>query len=99
MTLLNTAANLGGTWPASVVMYLVGQLTVPPECSSIDNGKEICTGGREAYFPLQLMLSLLGCIWIFLMGGKVQNLAALPDEAWRTHLDEEDIESNTKKGN
>jgi PAT family acetyl-CoA transporter-like MFS transporter 1 len=99
MTLLNTAANLGGTWPASVVMYLVGQLTVPPECSSIDNGKEICTGGREAYFPLQLMLSLLGCIWIFLMGGKVQNLATLPDEAWRTHLDEEDIESNTKKGN
>jgi hypothetical protein len=45
------------------------------------------------------MLSLLGCIWIFLMGGKVQILAALPDEAWRTHLDEEDIESNTKKGN
>jgi hypothetical protein len=33
------------------------------------------------------------------MGGKVQILAALPDEAWRTHLDEEDIESNTKKGN
>jgi PAT family acetyl-CoA transporter-like MFS transporter 1 len=101
MTLLNTAANLGGTWPASVVMYLVGQLTVPPECSSVNGGKEICTGGREAYFPLQLVLSLLGCIWIFLMGGKVQNLAALPDEAWRTHIQEEnekDLESNTKKG-
>jgi MFS transporter, PAT family, solute carrier family 33 (acetyl-CoA transportor), member 1 len=101
MTLLNTAANLGGTWPASVVMYLVGQLTIPPDCSSVNGGKEICTGGREAYFPLQLMLSLMGCIWIFLMGGKVQNLAELPDEAWRTHLDEdsrEDIESNTKKG-
>lgn len=43
MTLLNTAANLGGTWPASFVMYLVGALTVPPTCT-LTNGVEKCTG-------------------------------------------------------
>lgn len=102
MTLLNTAANLGGTWPASVVMYLVGQLTLPPDCRLTESGKELCTGGREAYFPLQVILSLLGCLWLFVMSGKVNHLAELPDDAWKTHLEDEsnwkDLEKNTKKG-
>ncbi len=86
MTLLNTAANLGGTWPASVVMYLVGQFSVPPTCETV-NGAEVCSGGRESYYPLQAVLSVLGCLWIYLMGGKVRHLAELPDDAWRTHLE------------
>merc|ERR1740121_2797555 len=57
MTLLNTFANLGGTWPSSVIMYLLGQFTVPPDCIVGDDGVEVCTGGRDAYFPLQLVLS------------------------------------------
>ena len=47
MTLLNTAANLGGTWPASVVMYLVGALTVPPSCTLTDAGVETCSGKED----------------------------------------------------
>merc|ERR1712194_658556 len=58
MTLLNTFANLGGTWPSSLIMYLIGQYTVPPVCTMGDDGAEVCTGGRDAYFPLQLSLSL-----------------------------------------
>jgi len=90
MTLLNTAANLGGTWPASVVMYMVGQMSVPPTCESV-NGSEICSGGRESYFPLQAIFSVLGCTWVYFMGSKVKHLADLPDEAWRTHQDDDDI--------
>jgi hypothetical protein len=45
---------------------------------------EVCTGGQDAYFPLQLVLSIMGCCWIYLMGKRVQNVAELPDEAWRT---------------
>lgn len=29
MTLLNTFANLGGTWPASPVLYMMGRFTNP----------------------------------------------------------------------
>lgn len=90
MTLLNTLANLGGTWPASFAMLLVGQLTVPPECVFDESaGKDVCTGGRDAYFPLQLAFSILGCLWIFFLGKKVDHIAALPDDAWRTHLDDD----------
>jgi PAT family acetyl-CoA transporter-like MFS transporter 1 len=88
MTLLNTFANLGGTWPSSFIMYIVGQYTIPPVCTTtnLDTGvvSEVCTGGRDAYFPLQLVLSILGCCWIYIMGKRVQNVAELPDEAWRT---------------
>jgi len=89
MTLLNTLANLGGTWPASFAMLLVGQLTVPPDCVFDESvGNDVCTGGRDAYFPLQLAFSILGCLWIFFLGKKVDHIAALPDDAWRTHLDD-----------
>ncbi len=91
MTLLNTAANLGSTWPASVVMYMVGQLTVAPTCVGGEAGvEEVCSGGVEPYFPMQIVMSILGCLWIFLMGKKVNQLASLPDDAWRTHLEDED---------
>lgn len=46
----------------------------------------ICTGGRDPYFGLQFVFSIIGCFWIFWFGPQVQRLAALPDDAWRTHL-------------
>ena len=100
MTLLNTFGNLGGTWPSSVIMYMIGQFTIPPDCSVGEDGNEVCTGGRDAYFPLQLVLSTLGCIWIFVMGTRVQHIAELPDDAWRTHTEGEDEEEmqQLKKG-
>ncbi len=98
MTLLNTAANLGGTWPASVVMYLVGQLTVPPTCEAIGSGEVVCSGGREAYYPMQFVFSILGCLWIYFMGKKVMYLSALPDDAWRTHVVEDDKSKDSEKG-
>jgi len=102
MTLLNTFANLGGTWPSSFVMYLVGQFTVPPVCTVGDDGADVCTGGSDAYFPLQLGLSILGCAWIFFMSKRVYHVAELPDDAWRTHIgegeDSEEEMEELKKG-
>lgn len=101
MTLLNTCANLGGTWPASLVMWLMGRFTVAPDCSvDTNSGEQVCVGGRDAYFPLQIALSVLGLLWIVLLGHRVQHIAELPDDAWRTHLldeetstsDDEDVE-------
>lgn len=102
MTCLNTAANLGGTWPSSFVMYMVGALTSPPDCHPSPNGGggEICTGGRDAYIPLQIGLSVIGLSWIFLLGSRVRRLAELPDDAWRTHIlddAEDDIEQDSPR--
>jgi PAT family acetyl-CoA transporter-like MFS transporter 1 len=97
MTCLNTLGNLGGTWPSSFVMYLVGLLTIPPDCIENVDGTEVCVGGRDAYIPLQAVFCVLGGIWVFLLGSQVRTLAELPDDAWRTHLldsVEDDIESD-----
>jgi PAT family acetyl-CoA transporter-like MFS transporter 1 len=103
MTLLNTAANLGGTWPAPLVMWLVSVLSRNPHCT-VDavTRQEVCTSkGRDPFFVLQLAFSALGCLWILLMGRRVEHLSELPDDAWRTHIldkeykayDEEALES------
>lgn len=108
MTLLNTFANLGGTWPSSVIMYIVGQYTVPQLCKlDGDSGVEVCTDGRDAYFPLQAVLSILGCCWIYVMGKRVQDVAELPDVAWRTQTkssgeeygeEEQKMQEHSRKG-
>jgi PAT family acetyl-CoA transporter-like MFS transporter 1 len=94
MTLLNTAANLGGTWPASFVMWLTGVLTRDPECIvDATTGIEVCTGGRDPYYVIQGIFSILGCVWILALGNRVRRVAELPDDAWRTHLlDEKDVD-------
>jgi MFS transporter, PAT family, solute carrier family 33 (acetyl-CoA transportor), member 1 len=96
MTLLNTAANLGGTWPASAVMYMVGALTTAPTCTTDTAGIETCTGGVDSYFPMQIGLSVIGMAWVMFLGGRVSKVAALPDDAWRTHLLNEDDSSSCR---
>jgi MFS transporter, PAT family, solute carrier family 33 (acetyl-CoA transportor), member 1 len=82
MTLLNTAANLGGTWPASFVMGLLGLLT-----SSGDSRTSSSSSfSQDPYVGLQTVFSVLGVLWIFILGPKLRTLASLPDDAWRTHL-------------
>jgi PAT family acetyl-CoA transporter-like MFS transporter 1 len=87
MTLLNTAANLGGTWPASFVMWLVSLLSRGPKCTTdITTGVETCVAGRDPYFVLQFVFSALGCLWILLLRKRVKILSELPDDVWRTHI-------------
>lgn len=95
MTLLNTAANLGGTWPSSFIMWLVGRFTQEESCH-FDEATQtnICTGqNRDPYVMLQIGSSVLGLLWIFCLQNRVHSIAKLPDVAWRTHvLDDEDPE-------
>jgi MFS transporter, PAT family, solute carrier family 33 (acetyl-CoA transportor), member 1 len=87
MTLLNTAANLGGTWPASFVMWLMGILSTDPICSTdIATGMETCSAGQDPFFHLQLLFSFLGILWVIFLGKRVRLVENLPDEAWRTHV-------------
>ena len=86
MTLLNTVNNLGGTWPASFVLSLMSLLGKDGDCSVGPDGVETCVGGRDPYVLLQVILSSLGVLWLFLLGGRVRQIAELPDDAWRTHI-------------
>ncbi|KAL3935374.1 MAG: hypothetical protein SGBAC_009101 [Bacillariaceae sp.] len=105
MTLLNTAANLGGTWPSSAVMGLLGYLTKMRQDSC---GAGAATGAAtgavvnqsppsnafcttDPYFYLQAIFSALGIAWLLFFSPKLKHLASLPDDMWRTHLlDDED---------
>lgn len=89
MTLLNTAANLGGTYPASLVMWLLGAMSTDSACN--DGTSTPCPkGGRDPYVALQLAFMVLGCVWILVFRRRVQRLEHLPEEAWRTHLNDND---------
>ena len=46
-------------------------------------------GGKDAYFPLQAAFSIVGLLWIYLFFIKVKHISELPEDAWRTHLDDE----------
>lgn len=88
MTLLNTAANLGGTYPASLVMWLLGAMSKDPVCTGTGD-EQICTGGRDPYVTLQFVFMAAGVLWLVLMRRKVQWVEHLPDDSWRTHLQDE----------
>lgn len=97
MTLLNTAANLGGTWPSSVVMGLLGFLTRSrQEQCDVTPSSTICK--TDPYFYLQAVFSAIGIAWLLFFSPKLRHLAALPDDAWRTHLlDGSAVGSNSSK--
>mmetsp|Transcript_18386 Transcript_18386/g.26417 ORF Transcript_18386/g.26417 Transcript_18386/m.26417 type:complete len:177 (+) Transcript_18386:108-638(+) len=86
-------ANMGGTWPSSFVMYLMGAFSSPADCAMNSEGIETCVGGRDAYVPLQIAMSVIGLAWIAMLGGKVKTISELPDEAWRTNLLDQDLAS------
>jgi len=87
MTLLNTMANLGGTWPASFVMKLLEWLTPTSGTRFIG----------DPYEFVQIVFSVLGIIWIILLGPVTARLASLPDDAWKTHILDNNNDSETKE--
>jgi PAT family acetyl-CoA transporter-like MFS transporter 1 len=87
MTLLNTMANLGGTWPASFVMKLLSWLTPDGSSSSSSTSSSASSWfGGDPYELVQIIFTVLGILWVIFLGPVVRRLAALPDDAWRTHL-------------
>ena len=72
-------------------MWFVGGLSTGPRCSVDDTtGVETCVPGRDPFFVLQCIFSVLGWLWVLVLGKRVRILQALPDDAWRTHILDED---------
>jgi PAT family acetyl-CoA transporter-like MFS transporter 1 len=69
MTLLNTFANLGGTWPASPALWIMGKIS---------------GGGGDGYAPMQLLLSGAGIAYLVAVNGRIKWLGESKEEDWTT---------------
>lgn len=96
MTLLNTVANLGSTWPKIFVFALVDAWTCKPSATdshngtSTDNGSSSESGcglvprGMDGYYPAAGLCFAIGVVWYLLMRKRVLWLGATPRSAWIT---------------
>lgn len=95
MTLLNTLANLGGNWPATVALWLVEGLTWkscgggPGDCGSSPDS-EACKGAGEncstvidGYYIESFLCVVLGFLWFLWRQRRVRQLDDLPLSAWK----------------
>jgi len=98
MTLLNTLANLGSTWPKFFVFWLVDEWTCKngkrggsgegaADGSTV--GKDLsCLSyvreGSDGYYTVSLLCFGIGCAWFWFMRGRVLGLGELEKKAWLT---------------
>eukprot|EP00802_Teleaulax_amphioxeia_P014880 Tamp_14959.p1 GENE.Tamp_14959~~Tamp_14959.p1 ORF type:complete len:224 (+),score=24.80 Tamp_14959:86-757(+) len=68
MTLLNTFANLGAKWPSTLVLSLIDVTTVP--------------GVVDGYHVLNVVCTVVGVVWYYIMAPTVARLDALPISRW-----------------
>ena len=99
MTLLNTLANLGSTWPKFFIFWLVDEWTCKggKRGGSGEAGSEAGSGlqgskclwyvsdGSDGYYSVSLLCFVIGCGWFWMMRGRVLGLGELEKKAWLTH--------------
>ncbi|KAF0298195.1 Acetyl-coenzyme A transporter 1 [Amphibalanus amphitrite] len=92
MTLLNTVTNLGGNWPATMMLWMVDQLTwkTCPSglgCSTnADCGEgeaALCTTTLDGYYIESLACACFGFLWLLWGRHRLLRLQSLDLSAWR----------------
>ncbi|KAL3862609.1 hypothetical protein ACJMK2_008565 [Sinanodonta woodiana] len=95
MTLLNTLANLGGNWPATIALWLVDSLTwkscegVTGSCySDLDiqackNEGGTCVTTVDGYYIESFACVIIGFLWLQWRKRKVRQLDALDQSHWK----------------
>ena len=95
MTLLNTLANLGNTWPKLAVFWLVDQWSCGLSVSEAEQQQplqqslwcsRIAGAATDGFYPVSLLCFLLGCLWYAAMRDRVAALGTLDRKAWLTQL-------------
>ncbi|XP_052761222.1 acetyl-coenzyme A transporter 1-like [Mya arenaria] len=96
MTLLNTVANLGGNWPATVALWVVDSITwkscegaVGQSCHTSD-ASHLCkeAGGHcettlDGFYIESFVCVFIGFLWLMWRKRRVQELDALDLKAWK----------------
>lgn len=83
MTLMNTIANLGGTWPKFFVLWLVDLFTVKSCEPSEDGTEQQCTIERDGYYVMSIFCALYGVVWFILMRPRINAIQDLDTSVWR----------------
>ncbi|XP_075541411.1 acetyl-coenzyme A transporter 1-like isoform X1 [Dermacentor variabilis] len=98
MTLLNTIANLGSNWPATLSLWMVDSLTFTQcvgatkgwlRCSSKED-HDACSSQRgtcetmlDGYNIEMVLCIMLGFLWLLYARQKAHWLQSLPQSAWK----------------
>uniref|UniRef100_H2Z3B5 Acetyl-coenzyme A transporter 1 n=1 Tax=Ciona savignyi TaxID=51511 RepID=H2Z3B5_CIOSA len=97
MTLLNTVANLGGTWPSTLALWYVGALTTTNCVGGTSNlancdkeSKAVCesSGGTcvttiDGFYIECAICLVLGVFWLIWKSGTVRRLQNMGLDRWR----------------
>ncbi|BFZ22920.1 hypothetical protein BsWGS_25959 [Bradybaena similaris] len=94
MTLLNTFANLGGTWPSTVALWVVDHLTWKScssgeDCSNKNMEKActanggICSTYTDGYYILTVVCTAVGILWLRSRAREVRRLGDLNERSWK----------------
>ncbi|EGD83162.1 hypothetical protein PTSG_03793 [Salpingoeca rosetta] len=78
MTFLNTLTNLGGIWPATSSMWLIGQLT---DCTS-DMDAHVCSERKNRFYIVASGTLVIGLLWYVYAAPWFRRLETLPPSTW-----------------
>jgi PAT family acetyl-CoA transporter-like MFS transporter 1 len=98
MTLLNTVSNLAGTWPSTLALWLVDNVSFK-DCEGVkdysldcDTMQELqaceeagghCVTHLDGYY-IEIMAGIvIGLVWYFLQSQRIRRLQSLEDSAWK----------------
>lgn len=94
MTLLNTLANLGGNWPATLALWLVDYFTVK-RCKVSDlycgndetvcdlNVDDLCDKWLDGYYIETVLCIVFGFGWLWWGRSRLNSLQTLPLKFWK----------------
>jgi PAT family acetyl-CoA transporter-like MFS transporter 1 len=100
MTLVNTIANLGGTWPKFFVLYFVDLLTWKPEAGTF--ASEDIQGNdlesmvnisifNDGYYVVGLLCVCVGTIWYLFNYKTLLHLQSVELKVWRIPTSDKDV--------
>jgi PAT family acetyl-CoA transporter-like MFS transporter 1 len=97
MTLLNTIANLGGTWPKFFVLYLADLLTIK-DLDSISQLSFVYSafgiGKIDGFYLVGIICVVFGAVWYYLNSSKLIKLQGSNVLVWRVRG--EDVNTKAK---
>jgi len=89
MTLLNSAANFGGSWPETFALWTLDKIGDSPieepfNLTKIENGEQVLSDFYkwDPIFSLSIICTILGILWFAIFARKLFYLQNLPKKSW-----------------
>eukprot|EP01084_Bolivina_argentea_P257048 432963_1 len=95
LTLLNTAANLGNTWPRYPVLRSIDLFTVKNQipCININDDNKPCFEIKvDGYYYVAAICAMFGVIWIIYCRITLNSFDNIPKQSWTVQRSKVDID-------